>query len=260
VSGWSLTTYDNHDRSKVLLQGERLIKIEQLTHFLPARVHHILSQTLATEDTLTALYFSLPPYTVGFHLINLVCTEFTLPFHHNPLLFHLFIHVPQLGLEDLEFAHTGLFVHVLNTSSILIEKLTLLTQTGIRVCLITASEDLVIQPSTPPLIIPPDSLIVHTGSTWSGDTRPSHTTRNLAPLYCHTWNLSQEETVRLKDIIHGRSMSGEKWELSHPIHTYCPEANTPIWEHIEGTHPSNRLTAAFWGGRIDEEVMMGLGG
>jgi hypothetical protein len=29
VSGWSLTTYDNHDRSKVLLQGERLIKIEQ---------------------------------------------------------------------------------------------------------------------------------------------------------------------------------------------------------------------------------------
>ena len=69
-----------------------------------------------------------------------------------------------------------------------------------------ASDDLVIQPSTPPLIIPPDSLIVHTGSIWSGDTRPSHTTRNLAPLYCYTWNLLQEETIRLTDIIHGRSM------------------------------------------------------
>ena len=53
-------------------------------------------------------------------------------------------------------------------------------------------------------------------------------------------------------------MSGEKWELSHPIHTYCPETTTPIWEHIEGTHPSSRLTAAFWGGGIDEEVMMDL--
>jgi hypothetical protein len=64
--------------------------------------------------------------------------------------------------------------------------------------------------------------------------------------------------VRLEDIIHGRSMSGEKWELSQPTRTYCPEANTPIWEYIEGTHPSSRLTAAFWGGGIDEEVMMGL--
>jgi hypothetical protein len=53
-------------------------------------------------------------------------------------------------------------------------------------------------------------------------------------------------------------MSGEKWELSHPIHIYCPETKTTIWEHIEGTHPSNRLTAAFWGGGIDEEVMIGL--
>jgi hypothetical protein len=122
---------------------------------------------------LNALYSPLPPYTVDFHLINLICTEFTLPFHYNPLQFHPFIHVPQLGQEDLEFAHTGLFVHVLDISSILIEKLTLLTQTGIRVCLITASDDLVIQPSTPPLIFPPDSLIVHTNSTWGEDTRPS---------------------------------------------------------------------------------------
>ena len=62
VNGWSLTTYDNHDRSKVLLQGERLIQIEQLTH-IPARVHHILSQTLATEDTLNALYTPFFPRT-----------------------------------------------------------------------------------------------------------------------------------------------------------------------------------------------------
>jgi hypothetical protein len=30
VEGWSPTTYDNHDRSKVLLQGERLLKIESI--------------------------------------------------------------------------------------------------------------------------------------------------------------------------------------------------------------------------------------
>ena len=209
-------------RKSKLNESNVLIKIEQLTH-IPARVHHILSQTLATEDTLNALYSPLPPYTIDFHLINLICAGLTLPFHCNPL-----------------------------------EKLTLLTQNGTRICLITASDGLAIQPSPHPLIIPPDSLIVHTDSTWSGDIRPSHTTRNRGPLYCYTWNLLQEETTRLTDIIHGRSMSGEKWELSHPIHTYCPEATTPIWEHIEGTHPSSRLTAAFWGGGIDEEVMMDL--
>ena len=153
VNGWSLTTYDNHDRSKVLLQGEHLIKIEQLTH-IPARVHHILSLTLATEDTLNALYSPLPPYTVDFHLINLICAEFTLPFHCNPLLFHPFIYVPQLGLEDLEVAHTGLFVHVLDTSPLLIEKLTLLTQNGTRICLITASDSLAIA-LDPPTNHPP---------------------------------------------------------------------------------------------------------
>jgi len=64
----------------------------------------------------------------------------------------------------------------------------------------------------------------------------------------------------------------EKWEYSYPIRTYCPEAHTPIWEHIEGsTHASRTLTVlergdvmkrsyrpslfAFWGGGIDEEVM-----
>ena len=53
-------------------------------------------------------------------------------------------------------------------------------------------------------------------------------------------------------------MAGEKWELFNPTRTYCPEADTPIWEYIEGSHPSRRLTAAFWGGGIDEEVMQAL--
>jgi hypothetical protein len=64
--------------------------------------------------------------------------------------------------------------------------------------------------------------------------------------------------VRLEDIIHGRSMTGEKCELYYPIRTYCPEADTPIWEYIEGTHSSSRLTAAFCGEGIDEEVMQAL--
>ena len=59
VKGWSLTTYDNHDRGKVLLQGEHLLNIENISH-IPARVHHILSHTLTAEDTLNALY-ALPP-------------------------------------------------------------------------------------------------------------------------------------------------------------------------------------------------------
>ena len=70
-------------------------------------------------------------------------------------------------------------------------------------------------------------------------------------------------------------MAGEKWEYSYPIRTYCPEAHTPIWEHIEGsTHASRTITIlergdvmkrsyrpslfAFWGGGIDEEVMQAL--
>ena len=117
---------------------------------------------------------------------------------------------------------------------------------------------LYLQPFTPPLIIPPDSLIVHTAGTWSGDVRPSNKTRNLTNLYCHTWNFSPEEVSRLTDIVHGRFMAGEKWILSNPIHTYSPEADTLIWEHIEGTHPSRRLTAAFWGGGIDAEAMQAL--
>jgi hypothetical protein len=145
----------------------------------------------------------------------------------------------------------GLFVHIHDIPLHMEESLSSVISTGIRVCLITDHEGLILQPFTPPLIIPPDSLIVHISGTWSGDVRPSNNTRNLTTLYCHTWNFSPEEVSRLTDIVHGRSMTGEKWILSNPIHTYCPEADTPIWEFIEGTHPSCRLTAAFWGGEID---------
>ena len=72
---------------------------------------------------MNALHIPLPSYTVDFHLINLVCTEFTLPFHHNPLSFYPFIRFPQLELEDLDSAHTGILVHVLGTSTPLEEKL-----------------------------------------------------------------------------------------------------------------------------------------
>jgi hypothetical protein len=84
-----------------------------------------------------------------------------------------------------------------------------------RVCLITAHDGFVLRPFTPPFIISPDTLIIHTGSTLSGDKCPSHTTRNLFPLNCHTWNFSSDEMVLLKNIIHGRSMSGEKFPHSH---------------------------------------------
>ena len=124
VNGWSRTTYDNHDRSKILLQGERLLEIEQLTH-IPAHVHYILSHTLTAQDTLfmNALYTPLPPYTADFHIINLVRTEFTLPFHHNPSPFHPFIRFLQLGLDYLDTAHSGILVHELDTLILLEEKL-----------------------------------------------------------------------------------------------------------------------------------------
>ena len=256
VKGWSISTYDNHDRSKVLLQGDRLLKIEQLTH-IPARVEHILSRTLTAEDTLNALYLPLPPYTVDFHLINLVCKEFDLPFHYNPLPFHPFIHSLQLDLEDLVSAHTGILIHILDPPNLL-AKISPLIQTGIRVCLITTQTGLVPDSSAPTIVIPPDTLIVHTSNTWSGESCPSHLTRNQSSLSCYTWNFSSDEVARLVDLIHGRSMTGEKWELKQPIRTYCPEADTPIWEFIEGTHPSTRLTSAFWGGGIDEETMQAL--
>jgi hypothetical protein len=42
------------------------------------------------------------------------------------------------------------------------------------------------------------------------------------------------------------------------IHKYCPETDTPLWSYAEGTHPSRRHRTAFWGGGIDEEVMLAL--
>jgi hypothetical protein len=130
VQGWSLATYDNHDRSKVLLQGERLLKIENITH-IPARVHHILSRTLTAEDALNALYTLPPTFTIDFHLINLVCAELILPFRFNPLNFHPFIRFSQLSSETLDRTHTGLFVHTHDISSHLEEKLSSVISTGI---------------------------------------------------------------------------------------------------------------------------------
>ena len=85
---------------------------------------------------------------------------------------HPFISFSQLSSDNLDTAHTGLFVHVHDVPLLLKDKLSFVISTGISVvCLITAHhEGLVIQPSSPPpLIIPPDSLIVHTASTWCGD-------------------------------------------------------------------------------------------
>ena len=129
-----------------VLQGEHLLHIENISH-IPARVHHILSHTLTAEDTLNAHYALPSTYTIYFHLINLVCAEFFIPFHNNPLTHHPFISFSQLSSDNLGTARTGLIVHVHDTPSLLDNKL--------------AS---VIQPSTPPLIIPPDSLIAHIAS------------------------------------------------------------------------------------------------
>ena len=139
MNGWSLTTYDNHDRSKVLLQGEQLLNIENISH-VPARVHHNLSHTLTAEDTLNALYALPPTYTIDFHLINLVCAEFLFPFHYNPLTYHPFIRFSQLSSANLDTAHTGLFVHAHDIPSLLEDKLASVISTGIHVCLITAHE------------------------------------------------------------------------------------------------------------------------
>ena len=72
---------------------------------------------------MNALYTPLPPYTADFHIINLVRTEFTLPFHHNPSPFHPFIRFLQLGLDYLDTAHSGILVHELDTLILLEEKL-----------------------------------------------------------------------------------------------------------------------------------------
>jgi hypothetical protein len=142
-----------------------------------------------------------PNTQLTLHLINLVCAKFTIQFHYNPLLFHPFIRYLQLTLEDLDTAHTGILVHAHDTLTLMKEKLVSNISTVIRVCPITAHKRLVLQPFNPPIFKVSGSLIVHTGGTCSGDTRPSPTTRNLDYLYCYSWNFLPEEVVRLSDII-----------------------------------------------------------
>ena len=63
VKGWSLTTYDNHDRGKVLLQREHLLNIENISH-IPARVHHITSShTHLPQKTPSMHSTPYPPHT-----------------------------------------------------------------------------------------------------------------------------------------------------------------------------------------------------
>ena len=46
-------------------------------------------------------------------------------------------------------------------------------------------------------------------------------------------------------------------QTAHPY--ILPRGRHPhLWEFIEGTHPSTKLTSAFWGGGIDEEIMQAL--
>ena len=257
VEGWSVVTYDAHDRGKVLLKGEQLLKIEHTTH-IPARALHILTHTHNTEDAWDAFHLPIPSYTVDFHLINIICTGFTLPFHCNPLPYHPFISSVQLDLVDLHTAHTGILLHAHDIPIFVQEQLNTLMLSTTKVCLITTQEDITLYNSGPPIVIAPDTLIVHTAGNWSGDTRPSSQTRNRDTIFCYYSNLSPSEVTLLTDIVRGRSMSGDKWTLFQPIHKYCPETDTPLWSYAEGTHPSRRHTTAFWGGGIDEEVMLAL--
>jgi hypothetical protein len=47
-------------------------------------------------------------------------------------------------------------------------------------------------------------------------------------LFYYYWNLSPSEFILLTDTIRGITMSGEKWDLTQPIHKYCPETDTPL--------------------------------
>jgi hypothetical protein len=181
--------YDNHDRSTVLLKGEKLIKIDHTTH-IPIRAHHILTHTFNTEETRDAFHFPIPSYTMEFHLITMICTELTLPFHYNPLPFHPFIPSAQLDIADIHTATTGVFIHIYDIPFFLGEQIDTLILTDIKVCLITSQEGLPVQHSEPPIIIGPDTLMVHISGTWRGDTRPSPETRNHDNLYTVTTGIS----------------------------------------------------------------------
>ena len=78
---------------------------------IPARAHHILTHTFNAEEARVAFHLPLPSYTVDFHLINMICTGLTLPFHYNPLPFHLFTRSVQLDIPEIHNAHTGALIH-----------------------------------------------------------------------------------------------------------------------------------------------------
>ena len=173
----------------MLLKGEKLLRIDHTTH-IPARGYHILTHTHITEDTRDAFYLLLPSYTVDFHLIDMICTGLTLPFHYNPLHFHLFTCSVQLDIPEIHTAHTGVLIHAHDIPFFLMEGLTTLILADTRICLLTTQEGITLQNSRPPIVIPTDTLIVHTAGIWSGGTRPSPKTRNHDSLYCYYWNLS----------------------------------------------------------------------
>ena len=111
-------------------------------------------------------YPTPPTYTIDFHLINLVCAEFLISFHYNPLTYHPSIHFSQLSSDNLDTAHTGLFVRAHDTPSLLDEKLASVISTGIRVCLITPTRDTnynpPLHPSSYPRLTYLDQLYCHT--------------------------------------------------------------------------------------------------
>jgi hypothetical protein len=88
-------------------------------------------------EGLEAFHLPLPPYTIDFHLIKIICTGLTLPFHYNPLPFHPFIHSVQLDIPEIYTAHTGVLIHVHDIPFFLREKLTTLILSDTRICLIT---------------------------------------------------------------------------------------------------------------------------
>ena len=191
----------------------------------------------------------------------MVCTGLTLPFHYNPLPFHPFTRSVQLDIPEIHTAHTGALIHA-HDIPFLGEMLTTLVLADTIICLITTQEGITLQICRPPMVIPPDT---HTHSThsrhmeWGPTPLPSPTTRNHDSLYCYYWNLSPSEVILLTDTIRGRTLSGEKWDLTQPIHKYCPETDTPLWSYTEGTRPSRRHTTTFLGGAgVDEAVILAL--
>jgi hypothetical protein len=144
-----------------------------------------LLNTQNAEDAREAFHLPLPPYTIDFHLINIICTGLTLPFHYNPLPFHPFIHSVQLDIPEIHTVHTGVLIHAHDIPFFLREKLTTLILSDTRIYLITSQVGISIENDRPPIDIPPDTIIVHTAGNWTGDSRPSSMTRYHNSLYCY---------------------------------------------------------------------------